>query len=148
LAADESATLYMALLTIFDVLLFRLTGQEDVVVGSPIANRTLPQLEEVIGFFVNTLVTRVDLSGNPTFREAVARVKRMAVEAFAHQDVPFEKLVDELHPDRDADRNPLFQIGFVLQTAWGGGAQAAAEDTDRLPAVQRGTSIFDLALHL
>jgi amino acid adenylation domain-containing protein len=148
MAASEKATLYMALLAAFDVLMCRLTGQDDIVVGSPIANRSRPELEGLIGFFVNTLVLRVDLSGSPSFREVLRRTRATALDAFAHQDIPFEKLVEELRPDRDADRNPLFQIGFVLQTAWAASTGAPLSDGDKLPEIQRGTSIFDLAVHL
>ena len=99
------------------MLLFRYTGQEDIVVGSPIANRRRPEIEGLIGFFVNTLVLRADLSGNPSFRELLSRVKDTCVAADANQDLPFEKLVQELQPERDLSRNPLFQVMFVLQNA-------------------------------
>ena len=146
LAARESATVFMVLLAAFDVLLYRYTSQSDVVVGSPIANRSHRDVEDLIGFFVNTLVLRTDVSGNPSFRELVARVRAMALDAYAHQDVPFERLVEMLRPERDPGRNPLFQIGFVLQTAWD--APGRALDADAQPDVERGTSIFDLAVHL
>ncbi len=107
----------MTLLAAFQVLLFRYTGQEDIVVGSPIANRRRPEIEGLIGFFVNTLVLRADLSGNPSFRELLSRVKDTCVAADANQDLPFEKLVQELQPERDLSRNPLFQVMFVLQNA-------------------------------
>ena len=107
----------MTLLAAFQVLLFRYTGQEDIVVGSPIANRRRPEIEGLIGFFVNTLVLRADLSGNPSFRELLSRVKDICVAADANQDLPFEKLVQELQPERDLSRNPLFQVMFVLQNA-------------------------------
>ena len=105
------------LLAAFQVLLYRYTGQEDIVVGSPIANRRRPEIEGLIGFFVNTLVLRADLSGNPSFRELLSRVKEICVAADANQDLPFEKLVQELQPERDLSRNPLFQVMFVLQNA-------------------------------
>jgi amino acid adenylation domain-containing protein len=107
----------MTLLAGFAVLLARYSGQEEVVVGTPIANRTRVETEELIGCFVNTLVMRVDAGGNPKFRELVQRVKQVALEGYAHQDVPFEKLVEELQPKRDLSRTALFQVLFVLQNA-------------------------------
>src|SRR5881396_16275 len=111
----EGATLFMTLLAAFDVLLARYSGQEELVVGTPIANRTRVETEELIGCFVNTLVLRVDASGNPRFCELLRRVKQVALEAYAHQDIPFEKLVEELQPKRDLSRTALFQVMFVLQ---------------------------------
>ncbi|HSD82298.1 MAG TPA: amino acid adenylation domain-containing protein, partial [Anaerolineae bacterium] len=95
-------------------LLFRYTGQSDIVVGSPIANRICTEIEGLIGFFVNTLVLRADLSGNPTFRELIQRVREMTLEAFAHPELPFEILVEKLQPERDLSRSPFFQVMFVL----------------------------------
>src|SRR4029078_4681323 len=112
-----AVTSFMTLLAAFQVLLYRYTGQEDVVVGSPIANRRRPELEGLIGFFVNTLVLRADLSGHPSFNEFLLRVRDTCVGADANQDLPFEKLVQELQPERDQSRNPLFQVMFVLQNA-------------------------------
>src|SRR5262249_24110334 len=114
LSEREGATLFMTLLTAFKVLLHRYTGQDDVVVGVPVAGRNRVELEGLIGFFVNTLVMRTDLSGDPPFREALRRVRDFAVGAYAHQDLPFEKLVAELHHGRDLGRNPLFQVVFQL----------------------------------
>ena len=109
----------MTLLAAFDLLLCRYAGQEQVLVGSPIANRNRSETEALIGFFVNTLVLRGDVRGNPTFRELLRRVRETALGAYAHQDLPFEKLVEELQPERDMSRSPLFQVMFVLQNAPG-----------------------------
>ena len=117
LSRQEGATLFMTLLTALKVLLYRYTGQEDIVVGSPVVNRNQVETEGLIGFFVNTLVLRSDLSGNPAFRELLGRVRKVTLEAHAHQDLPFEKLVEQLQPERDLSRNPLFQVMFVLQNA-------------------------------
>ncbi len=117
LSQQEGVTLFMTLLAAFQTLLYRYTAQTDIAVGSPIANRNRQQLENLIGFFANSLVLRTDLSGNPTFRELLLRVRKIAVEAYAHQDLPFEKLVEELHPERSLSRNPLFQVVFALQNA-------------------------------
>ena len=102
-------------LAAFQVLLSRYSGQEDIPVGSPIAGRTRSELERLIGFFANTLVLRGDLSDNPTFREFLHRMRDVALEAYAHQDLPFEKLVEDLHPRRDLNISPLFQVMFVMQ---------------------------------
>jgi len=108
------ATMYMTLLAAFQVLLYRYSGQNDIVVGCPIAGRNRQELEGLIGFFVNTLVLRTDLSNNPTFTELLRRVREVALEAYAHQDLPFEKLVQELHPERNLSQSPLFQVVFLL----------------------------------
>ena len=110
-------TLYMTLLSAFQVLLSRYTGQDDIVVGSPIANRNREEIEGLIGFFVNSLAMRSDLSDNPSFAELLNRVRKTTLEAYAHQDLPFEKLVEELQPERDLSQNPLFQIMFAVQNA-------------------------------
>ncbi|HEU4537807.1 MAG TPA: condensation domain-containing protein, partial [Polyangiaceae bacterium] len=115
LAKRENVTLYVTLLAAFKVLMHAYTRQEDVVIGSAIANRNRAELEELIGFFVNTLVLRTDLSGAPPFTELMARVRETVIEADANQDVPFEKLVEELQPKRQSLLNPLFQVMFVLQ---------------------------------
>jgi len=114
LAAGVHGSLFMALLATFDLLLARLSGQDDILVGTPVAGRTHADLEGLIGCFLNTLVLRTDLSGNPPFRDLLSRVRESAVGAYAHQDVPFEKLLEELKPRRDLSRTPLFQAFFNL----------------------------------
>jgi amino acid adenylation domain-containing protein len=117
LGRHEGATLFMVLLAGFKALLARYSGQEDLAVGAPVAGRNRAEIEGLIGFFVNTLVLRGDLSGGPVFRELLARVRETALAAYAHQDVPFEKLVEELSPQRSLAHTPLFQAMFVLQNA-------------------------------
>jgi pristinamycin I synthase-3/4 len=117
LARGEGMTLFVALLAAYQALLSRLTRQTDIPVGAPIANRNRPETEGLIGYFVNTLVMRTDLGGNPTFRELVGRVRETALGAYAHQDLPFTKLVEELKPERLGGRTPLFQVLFLLQNA-------------------------------
>ena len=111
----EGVTLYMALLAAFQTFLSRHSEQEDVIVGTPVAGRNRPETESLIGLFMNTLILRTDLSGNPTFRELLHRVREEALEAYAHQDVPFGKLVAELQPERNLSYPPLFQVLFSLQ---------------------------------
>jgi amino acid adenylation domain-containing protein len=115
LSKREGVTLFMLLLAAFKALLSRYTEQSDIVIGSPIANRNRVELEGLIGFFVNTLTLRTDLSGNPTFRELVRRVRAVTLEAYAHQDMPFEQLVEQMQPERTMSRNPLFQIMFQME---------------------------------
>jgi amino acid adenylation domain-containing protein len=145
------ATLFMTLLAGFATLLHRLGAGDDLVVGSPIAARTRAELEGLIGFFVNTLVLRTDLSGDPSFLELLERVKNATLGAFAHQDVPFEKLVEELQPERNLSHNPLFQVLFVMQPPTGNPAQRTADaDEPEMPPPgfgnEAGTAKFDLTL--
>jgi amino acid adenylation domain-containing protein/FkbH-like protein len=114
LGHQEGTTLFMTLLSAFEILLQRYTGQEDIAVGTPIAGRSWKNVEGLIGFFLNTLVMRVDLSGDPTFRQLLARVREVTLEAYSHQDVPFEKILQELQPERDLSRSPLFQVYFNM----------------------------------
>ncbi|HEU4794612.1 MAG TPA: amino acid adenylation domain-containing protein, partial [Pyrinomonadaceae bacterium] len=114
LSRREGATLFMTLMAAFQVLLHRYSGQQDICVGSPIAGRNRVEIEALIGFFINTLVIRVDLSGNPSFAEALQRVRTVALGAYTHQDVPFEKLVEELQPQRDLNRTPFFNVMFNM----------------------------------
>jgi amino acid adenylation domain-containing protein len=151
LARDQGATLFMALLAGFQALLGRYAGQEDVVLGTPVAGRDRTELEGLIGMFVNTLVLRTDLSGEPSFRTLLERVRETCLGAFAHQDVPFERLVDELQPHRDLGRHPLFQVLFTLQNQTGAGAAAQGRnqgEVEASPGMDWETSKFDLALTL
>ncbi len=115
LSRQEGATLFMTLMTAFQVLLSRYSGQEQIVVGTDLANRTMPETERMIGFFINLLAVRNDLSGNPTFRELLGRIREGLLEAYAHQEVPFPKVVQEIQPERTATHNPIVQVLFVMQ---------------------------------
>jgi amino acid adenylation domain-containing protein len=117
LSRREGVTLFMTMLAAFQLLLSRYSGQEDVAVGTPIAGRRWAETENLIGFFVNTLVLRTDMSGAPTFRQMLGRVRATTLGAHAYQDIPFEKLVEELRPERDLSRTPFFQVLFVFQNA-------------------------------
>ncbi len=147
LSQQENVTLFMTLLAAFQTLLYRYTGQEDIAVGSPIANRNRAELESLIGFFVNSLVLRTNLSGNPSFRELLQRVREVTLGAYTHQDLPFEKLVQELHPQRDLSRHPLFEVAIALQNT-----PITALELPGLALTQfdfdPATSRLDLELHL
>ncbi|NEQ21921.1 MAG: non-ribosomal peptide synthetase, partial [Microcoleus sp. SIO2G3] len=147
LSQQEGVTLFMTLLAAFQILLYRYTQQEDIAVGSPIANRNRSEIEGLIGFFVNTLVLRTDLSGNPTFQELLGRVREVTLGAYAHQDLPFEKLVEELQPERSLSRHPLFQVVFALQNAPTEALELPGLTLNPL-TIDFKTTRFDLELHL
>ena len=147
LSESEGVTLFMALLSSFKTLLHYYTVRDDMVVGVDVANRTRGETEGLIGFFVNQLVLRTDLSGNPSFRELLRRVRDVALEAYAYQDLPFDKLVEALNPQRDLSRNPLFQVMFGLQNV--------QMPTLELPGVELSgmefpitEAVFDLTLYM
>jgi amino acid adenylation domain-containing protein len=147
LARREEATLFMLLLAALQTLLHRLTGQEDILIGSPVAGRQRVELETLIGIFLNMIVLRGDLSGDPTFRELLQRVRQTALAAYAHQDVPFEKLVEAIQPARDLGRSPVFQVMFVLQNEPLRPLELAGLKLTPVP-VHSGTAKFDLLFSL
>jgi amino acid adenylation domain-containing protein len=147
LSRRQETTLFMTLLAAFKILLYRFTGQKDILVGSTIANRNRAEIEGLIGFFVNTLVFRTDLSGDPSFQGLLARVREVTLEAYAHQDLPFEKLVERLQPERNLSHSPLFQVMFILQN----GAMPALHSSGLTfePAqTDNGTAIFEMTVEL
>ena len=145
LGREGGATLYMVLLAAFDVLLYRYTGQTDIVVGTPVAGRTRAEVEGLIGFFVNTLALRVRVSGRESFRELLRRVRGITVGAFAHQELPFERVVEELRPERSTSHAPLFQVMFALQNASTEELELAGVDVEELDA-ETETAKLDLRL--
>jgi hypothetical protein len=147
LSQQEGVTLFMVLLAAFQTLLHYYTGQDDIVVGAPTANRNRAELEGLIGFFVNTLVMRTNFAENPSCQEVLRRVQEVALGAYAHQDVPFERLVEALKPERDTSRNPLFQVTFQLFSPprWSG---VSPEEVLSLRSVEVGTAKFDLRFDL
>jgi hypothetical protein len=147
LSRREGVTLYMTLLAAFKTLIYSYSGQQDLLIGSPAANRAYPEIEGLIGPFVNTLVLRTNLAGEVSFRSLLQRVRRVAIEAYTHQNVPFEKLVEELQPERALDRMPLFQVAFDLMEGLVGlptipGLAFTMQETNS------GTAVFDLSLHM
>ncbi|MGI2909712.1 condensation domain-containing protein, partial [Tolypothrix sp. VBCCA 56010] len=143
----QEVTLFMTLLAAFQTLLSRYSGQTDICVGTPIANRNRSEIEQLIGLFVNTLVLRSNLSGNPSFSDFLLQMREVALGAYAHQDLPFEQLVEQLQPQRSLSYTPLFQVMFVLQNA----PMPELELTDltlcALP-IESETAKFDLTLVL
>lgn len=144
---EEGVTLFMTLLAAFQTLLHRYAGQVDISVGVPTAGRSRREMEELVGVFINTLVLRSNLSGNPTFRKLLAQVKRNAIDAYSHQDLPFEKIVRELQLERDLNRNPLFQVMFQLRN-YPKGAFSFAELTVEEYEFESGIAKFDLSVGL
>ncbi|NEQ78176.1 MAG: amino acid adenylation domain-containing protein, partial [Okeania sp. SIO2C9] len=151
LTQKQGTTLFMTLLAVFKVLMSRYSGQESIAVGSPIANRNRSEIEGLIGFFVNSLVMYTDLGGDPSFTEVLNRVKQTTLEAYTHQDIPFEKLVEQLQPERALSQNPLFQVVFAVQQ------EEILKPSFRLPNLEVGwyegagvemTVRMDLELHL
>ncbi|MBV9790782.1 MAG: amino acid adenylation domain-containing protein, partial [Chloroflexi bacterium] len=147
LSQQADVTLFMTLLAGFQVVMARYSGQTDIAVGSPIANRTRSELEDLIGFFVNMLVLRSDLSDAPTVRQLLQRVRDTALSAYAHQDLPFEMLVEELQPERSLSYNPLFQVGFALQNTPKESADLPGLELRSLEVTSR-TATFDLSLFM
>ncbi|HEY0605695.1 MAG TPA: amino acid adenylation domain-containing protein, partial [Herpetosiphonaceae bacterium] len=147
LSRREGVTPFMTLLAAWQVLLSRYSNQTDITVGIPSANRTRAETEGLIGYFVNTQVVRTDLSGNPTFREVLGQVRAVVLQAFAHQDVPFEQVVDAVQPVRDLSHNPLFQVMFALQNAPMAPLRLTNVAIQTLE-VAYGTAKFDLSLDL
>jgi amino acid adenylation domain-containing protein len=146
-AREERATVFMALLAAFYTLLYRYTSNTDLLVGTPVANRTNVEIEELIGFFANTLVLRGDLSGDPTFRNFLQQVRIATLQAQAHQDLPFEKLVDELRPERSLSRTPLFQAMLILQNIPVPTHRSREWEVSMVP-LHGGSAKFELALSL
>ncbi|MGL6341218.1 MAG: non-ribosomal peptide synthetase, partial [Waterburya sp.] len=147
LSQQQNVTLFMLLLAAFKVLLSRYTDLEDILVGSPIANRSRPELEGAIGIFLNTLVLRSDLSGDPTFSELLQQVKRVALEAYSNQDLPFEKIVAQLHPERDINQSPLFQVMFILYNLPSSDLELPGLKVEEV-AIDNGMALFDLTLEI
>ncbi|MBH8571748.1 amino acid adenylation domain-containing protein [Nostocaceae cyanobacterium CENA369] len=147
LSQQHEITLFMTVLAVFQTLLWRYTGSEDIVVGSPIANRNRTELEGLIGFFANTITLRTNLVGNPTFVELLTRVRKVALEAYAHQDLPFEQLVEELQPQRNLSYTPIFQVMFVFQNTPISVLELPGLTISPL-AIDNGSTKFDLTLEI
>src|SRR5579859_46278 len=146
LAEGQGATLFMVMLAAFQTLLYRYSGQEDIAVGTPNAGRGRSETEKLIGFFINTLVLRGDLSGGPSFTELLERTKKVTLGAYAHQDIPFQKLVEVLSPERNLGNTPLFQVMLGLQNAPQGDLRLGTATLEGFNNVDSGTAKFDLLL--
>jgi acyl carrier protein len=147
LSQQQGVTMFMTLLAAYGTLLYRYTGQSDILIGTPIANRNRREIESLIGFFVNTLVMRTDCSENPSFQELLMRVREMSLGAYAHQDLPFEMLVEALQPERNLSHTPLFQVMFVLQNTPLSKIELTGLTIDSLP-LEGETAKFDLTLSM
>ena len=147
LSHQHGVTLFMTVLAAFQTLLHRYSGQTDIVIGCPVAGRSRREFEELIGLFLNTLVLRLDLSSNPTFAETLGRAREVCLGALSHQELPFEKLVKELNPDRSLGHNPLFQVSFAFQNTPRVSPQLSNIKVDELP-VETGIARFDLHLFM
>ena len=147
LSDSEGATLFMTLLAAFKVLLYRYTQQDDIVVGTAIANRHHGETENLIGFFVNMLVLRTNVSGTLTFRELLQSVREVALGAYEHQDLPFDKLVEELQPERQLNRNPLFQVVFAVHSGLAPTLNLPGLNARELTATSQ-TSKYDFSLRI
>ena len=145
LARREGATLFMTLMAVFQAMLSKYSGEEQIVVGTDLANRTMPETERMIGFFINLMAVRTDLSGNPTFRELLGRVREGLLESYAHQEVPFPKIVQEVQPERSTSHNPIVQVLFVMQNIPQVKRELAGLRVDPF-TVPVTTSKFDLAV--
>ena len=149
LSRQEGVTLFMTLLAAFQVLLYRYTGQEDIVLGTDIAGRTALETEGLFGFFINVLALRTDISGKPLFRTLLSRVRDLVLNAYTHQDLPFDLLIDSLRLERKLNQNPLVQVLFVLQNIPIAPSQARRTDITISPLVNNATSAkFDIALFM
>ncbi|MCP4653919.1 MAG: AMP-binding protein, partial [bacterium] len=147
LSHEQGTTLFMTMLAVFQTLLFRYTGQTALTIGSPVAGRTRPEVEALIGVFINNLALASDLGRDPDFRQLLERARKVALAAFAHQDLPFEKLVEALRPQRDLSRAPVFQVMFVLHNMPAAGGFAEISDLRFMELqVDPGTAIYDLTL--
>jgi len=146
LSRREGVTPFMSLLAAFTTLLYSYTGQDDIAVGTFMINRNRAETEGVIGFFINNLVLRTDLAGNPSFRDLLGRARTVALTAYAHQDLPFEKLLEQLRPERDRSRTPLFQVMLVLQNTPGSALELPGLTSSSYPVAQSTRSNFDLTL--